>query len=195
MGQMIKKYLPKSIHIIDEINSEQQKISNIFCDAAIDFSNPIATNKYAPIFISNKIPYICGTTGLTKNTIDLPKKLTQYHQTHFTLLPSFDPEFYKICDFIKTINCKKIIIEEFHNKTKKDIPSGCAAYIKKIYSYIPVTIISNRQDIKFFRHIITLILDNKRISINYEVFDRKIYIAGILKALEKISFNGFVERL
>ena len=70
MGQMIKKYLPKSIHIIDEINSEQQKISNIFCDAAIDFSNPIATNKYAPIFISKflvenklkvkKLIFVCG---------------------------------------------------------------------------------------------------------------------------------------
>ena len=196
MGKMIQENIKPPYKIVSCIDEKNQNIDDDYY-AVLDFSTPKATKKFAPIFISKKIPYICGTTGFSEEDKAFFKGLCDIFHSSFKLVSNFDNTFK---DFIESINLikssfKRAIIEEWHYKLKKDLPSGTAITIKNNLKELDVKIISHRVDKVRFIHQVTFYSDSKILTLKHIILNRKAYLKGIIKCLDNLSTNGFKEGL
>lgn len=193
MGEMIKKNIPSPFYIEDSINLSSSLVKDKRYYAVLDFSSPQGTMTYAPIFISRQIPYIAGTTGLTLKMIETLKKLCDEHHSYFNLVPNFNLSFNAFINSLIEVkkNFDSALIEEWHNITKKDLPSGSALAIKDALSPLKVRFVAHRINKTKFIHKVTLFSSTDLYVAKHIVLDRVGYMKGIVYALNNISPSGF----
>ena len=160
-------------------------------DIVVDFSSEEGLLKILSICLKRKLPLISGTTGLSESTYQKiwEASLSIYiiHNENFSEgIKEIKQMLYGISSLLKV---SKIMIEECHNISKKDMPSGTSKMLSSIlFSRFGVKpeIISNRtnQNIGGMHNII-LKLPNQIIEIKHRANSKKIYAIG---ALNEVKF-------
>lgn len=195
-GKIISADLKKDNKIFPVDLEHTFNISNTV-EVAIDFSTRSATMNYVPILLSQGIPCIIGTTGLTDDDVTILKSLTLKNECHCRICSNFDPTFNSFLLALKSIqeHFAKAQIEEWHHKSKLDIPSGSALTIKEYLNKIDSKIISHRCEQFIYKHQVTFINSFTEIRMIHEVKNKKIYATGVRRALKAISCPGFYNGL
>lgn len=177
-------------------------------DILIDFSSNDCLLDYLYFCKKYKKAIIIGTTNLNKISINKIKKAAKKIPIIFS--ENFSIGMSSILSFIKNIskiigNLSDIEIIEYHNKYKKDFPSGTAIAIAKIiaksinldfkncFFYNKKKIINKKQDnvISFScvraknvigEHTVIFFMNGERVEITHRTFDRNIYTKGVIKS-------------
>lgn len=102
-------------------------------DVLIDFSVPISTMRAVEISCKLKVPFICGTTGISEANLD---KIREYSEKIPILYASnFSVTVHLMAAILK--KCSKILSEydvsiiDKHHKSKRDAPSGTSLFLAK----------------------------------------------------------------
>lgn len=195
MGNLISLGFPEHKFIPIDLDHTINNFEQV--DALIDFSTPVATMKYIPICLSKHIPCIIGTTSLSKKERNLLIDIARNNNTHLRLCTNFDPTFKSFLQCINNLKSvfNQIIIEEWHNRSKKDCPSGSAQTIAQTIKPLEPTIISHRCDYFVYKHQVTFINSFTEVRIIHEVRNKKIYLEGLKEAIDSISCPEVFEGL
>lgn len=138
MGSKVLKFLQENavlfefVLINDKTQNVYQKLllSNLVLDFTIkDFSFEVA--KFCA---HHKIPFISGTTGFSDNELIYLDELFKSNQTGCYICPNFSKGINILHDILPHISSyyKDVYIEETHNISKVDAPSGTSLQIKNI---------------------------------------------------------------
>lgn len=133
MGKMIIECLndyenAKATSLYDKDNSIT--LSEFFnsCDVIIDFSSVDGTKSLLEFAKDNKKPLCIGTTGLSKETLNLMREISKDMPILYSTNMSLGVAVLNKLAFIasKTLSEFDAEILEMHHKHKKDAPSGTA---------------------------------------------------------------------
>lgn len=176
-----------SNHIFEEKNAVPPN-----CDAVIDFSTPSSAYRLAKQSLLSHIPFISGTTGLSKKMIQELSSLAISTSTGAFLVSNFDESIEILYDVLKKFDEKdnKIILTEYHHVSKKDCPSGTALSLVEAFNNAHVSLSSIRSNRYQYRHVVQVISDGRKITFEHQIIDKKVYVEGVKKAILKVS--GFV---
>ena len=101
-------------------------------DVWIDFSTPEALSKNLKIATENKTPFVCGTTGFSRQEEELlsaaSKTIPVLWSSNMSIGVAVLNEALKVFSSLKEFDFQ---IEEFHHINKKDKPSGTAITLQK----------------------------------------------------------------
>ena len=152
-------------------------------DIIIDFSHPDSLDKIIKYTKKHNAKVIIGTTGYDKEKMAQIKELSRY--TSVLKSENFSLGIAIIKNMLtsnknKISNYNKTIIER-HNINKKDSPSGTALVLGEILK--TNNFICLRDTDIIGEHTIILENDYEKITIIHEVFNRELFIQGILKSL------------
>lgn len=150
-------------------------------DVLIDFSNPEATMSAISIAAERGVPFVSGTTGLSKENFNTIKKFS-------SIIPVLYASNFSICVqlmFILMKKCSEIlknfdvsIIDKHHNQ-KKDAPSGTALFLAKAVNS-NAQIVSIRAGNIFGEHICDFTGENEMLTISHQSFNRRVYAEGAI---------------
>ncbi len=105
------------------------------CDICVEFTNPQATLKHLEVIKKAQKPFLIGTTGFTKEEMEILKSAGKKIPLLYSANYSFGVNFvFKILkEIIKILpDNYDITLIEIHHKEKKDAPSGTAKRIIEI---------------------------------------------------------------
>ncbi|MEO0097725.1 MAG: 4-hydroxy-tetrahydrodipicolinate reductase [candidate division WOR-3 bacterium] len=105
------------------------------CDICVEFTNPQATLEHLEIIKKAKKPFLIGTTGFTKEEMEILKSAGKEIPLLYSSNYSFGINFiFKILkEIIKILpDNYDITLIETHHKEKKDAPSGTAKRMVEI---------------------------------------------------------------
>lgn len=157
----------------------------------IDFSSPEGTLKFLPQCLKHKIPLVSGTTGFSEE---------QFH--HLTKASEIIPIFYasnfslgiyylqKILQYVcKSLSISSANLIETHHVHKKDRPSGTAKSLLQILheEKIPTHIRSIRREEQIGKHSLELDLQDEKITLSHETFNRRVFAQGAVIASQFIQ--------
>ncbi|MEO0088537.1 MAG: 4-hydroxy-tetrahydrodipicolinate reductase [candidate division WOR-3 bacterium] len=114
--------------------SKLEKVINE-CDICVEFTNPQATLEHLEIIKKAKKPFLIGTTGFTKEEMEILKSAGKEIPLLYSSNYSFGINFiFKILkEIIKILpDNYDITLIETHHKEKKDAPSGTAKRMVEI---------------------------------------------------------------
>ena len=152
-------------------------------DIIIDFSHPNSLDKTIKYIKKYNAKIIIGTTGYNKEKTAQIKELSRYTSVlkseNFSLGVAIVKNML-ISNKNKISNYNKTIIER-HDKNKKDSPSGTALSFGEILETSNFTCLRDSNIIG--EHTIILENDYEKITIIHEVFNRELFIQGVLKCL------------
>ena len=152
-------------------------------DVIIDFSHPNALDKTLKYAVKYNAKILIGTTGYNKEKTAQIKELSEYiavlKSENFSsgialIKKMLISNKNKICTYNKSII-------ERHSKNKKDSPSGTALVLGEILE--TNNFICLRESDVIGEHTIILENDYEKITIIHEVFNRQLFIQGILKSI------------
>ena len=182
---------------MQEVDIDTLPLSQVITDNSIviDFTNKDAAYNHALICLNNNSHFICGTTAIPQEKIELLKRESANKNLHFTFNPNFSLGINPIAKFInslkETFPQTKII--ESHHISKKDLPSGTAILLKN--SLFNDTIIDSiRTTFTSLDHTIILKNEHEEITITHSVKDKLAYAIGVENELIKIinkKNNGY----
>jgi 4-hydroxy-tetrahydrodipicolinate reductase len=113
-----------------EMSMKPDHVSNILPDVVIDFTLPAATVELAASCALNKIPLVCGVTGLGEvEKAALKKAATEIPVLYSANMSIGIQILAKALDALKGADGFDLSIEEIHHRRKKDRPSGTALLI------------------------------------------------------------------
>lgn len=203
-----------NVLIIDNLKD----ILNDF-DMLIDVSSPIWDKNYLLFCVKHNKSMIIVTTSLKKKDINLikivSKKIPIILSTNFSIGLNL---ILKLIEKTSKVigNFSDIEIIDFHHKSKKDSPSGTSLSIGKIITQSIETNVKNcimydkfkktkkrkinkigfssiRSGNTIGEHTVIFSMDNERIEIVHRVFNKKVYVFGIIRAIFWLikKKNGF----
>ncbi|NGX39911.1 MAG: 4-hydroxy-tetrahydrodipicolinate reductase [Chlamydiae bacterium] len=154
-------------------------------DVVIDFSSPEGT--LAAIALDK--PLVCGTTGLSEETMELLKDLSLRVPVLYS--PNFSLAVAALFEICEGIGCKlatlgETTIEEIHHTEKKDSPSGTALKLAALLKIDPTLITAKREGSTTGIHKLKFLLNDEELEIRYEAYSRKAYARGALAAAKFI---------
>ncbi|WMY97238.1 MAG: 4-hydroxy-tetrahydrodipicolinate reductase [Arsenophonus sp.] len=172
----------------------QNNIFNVldYFDTLIDFSEPKSTLYYLNICKKYKKSMIIGTTGFNKEEKkcikNAAKKIPIIYSTNFSIGMNIIFKILKIMTKFLGKNYDIDIID-IHHKNKKDLPSGTTLEIDKTIREIlkkkkidkKINSFSIRNSNIVGEHIIMFSGMEERIKIKHEIFNRKIFVDGVIK--------------
>lgn len=161
-----------------------EEIENIVKNSSvmIDFSSPKISIEVVNICAKNKIPFVCGTTGFSKNDFE---KLKMYSKNIPILYASnFSIGIFLMSQLIKTsekiLNDFDISIIDRHHNKKKDGPSGTTLFLASQLEKNP-QIVSIRAGGIPGDHICSFTSDDEEITISHRSFNRRVFASGAVK--------------
>lgn len=170
-------------------NFENYKLADIL----IEFTDRDANIEHIKHVINEPRKYIIGTTGFTKEDLELIYKLSEktavflsYNFSYaINVLLKFLPLLYQnLLDY-------DLALYEIHHKYKKDKPSGTARMIldrlKRVNSNLNLEIFSHRIGGIFGEHTLIFSNEGEVIEITHRALSRRVFALGVLKALEFIK--------
>ncbi len=167
----------------------------------IDVTSPDGTYQLIKKCIDNKIypKIIVGTTGHTDTQLELIRIYGNYAPIIYC--SNFSNGIQNLVNIIRNLSFKitKIQIKDIHHIHKKDAPSGTAKLLsnelKKVYTTIPISIISTREGEVVGYHEIKLFGINESITLIHNAEDRNIFAKGCIDLIDKIKNkeNGFYQ--
>lgn len=152
-------------------------------EIVIDFSSPEGTKKA----ISLQKPLVCGTTGLSDDTmqelIHLARLVPVIYSPNFSIGITL---CFEILAFLKDKQkfFTNVTIQESHHKNKKDTPSGTALKMGEIMDC--KKILSQRTAEEVGKHEIDFFLANEKISLRHEASSREAFAHGAILAAKYI---------
>ncbi len=155
--------------------------------AVIDFSSPELFDKALNWCLSNKKPFVSGTTALSSIQ---KKKLNQASKK----IPVFYEEnmswgIWQIKKWIQRISNQagRILLEDIHHKNKKDKPSGTALKLKRhlpAFAQKKLKIKSFRKGEEFGTHRFVFFGEEEQVILEHKALSRLLFAGGALKALK-----------
>ncbi len=193
-GSIVYNYLKeKGYKISNEVNLNENNLEEIIVpnSIVIDFTNSEAAFNHANICLNNNSHFICGTTGISEENINIFSKKALEKQLHFVFSPNFSLGIPKIIPFLQELknDFPNSSITESHHISKKDIPSGTALLLQKHLSK-DTPINSIRTTYQTLDHIICLENEYEEIKISHIVKNKLAYAKGVEKELIKILKKG-----
>lgn len=167
-------------------------------EVIIDVSHPDNLEKIARAMQTQPIPLILATTGYTEaqkaQIVGWSRKVPVIMSSNFSIGMTVMNKMLKSCrkEIADYFDCD---IVEIHHSGKRDKPSGSALMLKKTiegqpqdrYGYhkdISITSLRHRQIVG--EHTVILCGDHEEITITHRADSRKIFIHGILEAMDSI---------
>lgn len=199
MGSLIYEKLSKEHDFIKLYDSNEVFDGNLpLADAVIDFSSPVSAYELAKQSLLAHIPFISGTTGLTRKMIEELSTIAANTETGAYIVSNFDESIEILCDCLKKFDSKdnQILLTEHHHWSKKDCPSGTALSLAEAFKISHVSFTSIRSKRYQYKHVIQIVSKERKIVFEHSVTDKKVYIEGVTKALSQVmSFVGLRTRL
>lgn len=202
MGSAIIKALEKSyIPIFQVVDTKHPPhISNTKKPSMIiDFSHPDCLYWIAPYIKEYHIPFIGGTTGYSKNQLEILSELSQhtpiFYDTNYSLGIALLKKIVNSYADLLSLHFQ-IEISELHHKKKKDSPSGTAKQLCQLfepYTNEKISIHSLRGGNSPGTHTIYFLGNGEELIFQHISHQRSIFIDGILQAITflKDKTSGF----
>lgn len=184
MGRLIEQVIAES--------GSAQVVPLEEAQVVIDFSVPEGTLAAVSHCVASNIPLVIGTTGLSPEQ----QQLVQRAATQIPIFQAANMSIgihvlsYLIQEARKNLpDTFDVHIVETHRKHKRDSPSGTALFLgsaleavaKTHVDYTSIRAGENRCD-----HEVWFINANERLKVSHEVFDKRVFAEGALKAAEWI---------
>jgi len=172
------------------------------CDVIIDFSSSSVTAIYAKLAEKHQTPYMTGTTGLSEETFNVLKEVSEnipvLYAANTSLSLVVTKKIAEITASYLQDHDYDISILDKHHKWKQDAPSGTALTLgdailkgndgkhKPSYASIRSGSIIGEHDIQFAGN-------GENIIIQHKVTDRRVFARGAVEAAIWLveSKNGF----
>jgi 4-hydroxy-tetrahydrodipicolinate reductase len=185
--------------IVDELNiskeynlqysydgkSENSLDELLKCDVIIDFSTPKATLDLIRAVKHHKVKIVSGTTGFTdlefSELINLSKSIPILYSANMSIGINIINYLLKILDQ-NLPNDFDIDIIDMHHSEKKDRPSGTALMLQNSIKSRISNIASIRSGQIIGTHELYFSGLDEQIVIKHNVFSRKVFASGALKA-------------
>jgi 4-hydroxy-tetrahydrodipicolinate reductase len=200
MGSKIYEFLRKKESLFEFVLINQStndvftKIKNV--DVVVDFTNRDFTYNLALFCAKNKIPFVSGTTALTNNELDKINQEFIYNSTGAYIIPNFSKGINIIKKTIPLLKIyDDIYIEETHNISKLDSPSGTSIQLKENFNK-DIKIFSKRK--KHYKAIHKIVCQDsyEEFIIIHKVINKFAYGDFVLKAINTVnSFIGLKKEL
>ena len=168
-------------------------------DIFVDFTIAAFSVDACIFMLEKKIPIVVGTTGFSKDDLDLLKSKAENSKTGGIIAPNFSLGivFLYKCLKMATQYFREFAVYEYHHYTKHDNPSGTAHYLADA---IGSTANINVTDIHGFRlpgvlatHTIVMSDETQKIEFVHQSNNRHSFEEGILLAINKVSnLDGLV---
>ncbi len=180
---------------------------NYNIDLLVDFSNEEGFLNALEYSLKHQIPFVSGTTGLSKSTIKKMKECSKTIPIFYSSNMSIGiNSILNLLDNLKDIlNDRKRDIEiiEYHHNQKKDAPSGTALLIAEKISRITKRPINKNFEISYPRkdeirihslrigeiygyHKIIISGNGETIEISHSALSRETFANGVIKAIKFI---------
>ena len=163
----------------------------------IDFTHPDATVENVKL-MKKDMGIVIATTGFTPNQLTNLKRITKSKKIKILYAPNISDGINITMEACKTIhklwqNADIEIIEQ-HFKGKKDMPSGTAKKIAKLFNKSVVTHSVRAGGIVGIHQII-FAKDNQKIVIEHHSFSRKVFAEATKRAVKWLDKqpNGYYE--
>lgn len=186
----------KSFKIVTLLGRENLSDPVPLGDIVLDFSSPQMALSLAQMAKERKIPFITGTTGFSKNEIEILKDIS----TEIPLLVSFNFSlgialFARILKDIPSILGPSwdIQLSETHHKDKVDAPSGTAFRLlealdpdETLRNSGALGVHSLRGGTVVGEHTVSFFGPHETLAITHRSEDRKVFAQGALLSCEKL---------
>ncbi len=178
-GFMLKATAPP----LQAFNKWEEEIIN----GVIDFSSPVLFGGALKWCLSNKKPFVSGTTALSsvqkRQMKSASKKIPIFYEENMSW------GIWQIKNWIKSVSgpIDNILLEDIHHKNKKDKPSGTALKLQKNF---PVSmgkrlkIKSVRKGKEFGTHRILFKSPEEVVLLEHKALSRHLFAGGALQALK-----------
>lgn len=152
----------------------------------IDFSSPELFSKALKWCLSNKKPFVSGTTALNatqkKHLNQASKKIPVFYEENMSW------GIWQIKKWIQKLSnqASDILLEDIHHKNKKDKPSGTALKLKKhlpAFAQKKLKIKSFRKGEEFGYHRFVFSGEEEQVILEHKALSRRLFAGGALKAL------------
>ncbi len=150
-------------------------------DVVIDFTAPDAVMRNIEK-LRDGTGYVIATTGFSEDQLQRLKKYGRLKIIYAANISDGINVVIKLCELLKQIwsNADIAIIEQ-HFKAKKDLPSGTALELAKIFgSQVPIH--SIRAGGITGIHEVILATDDQKINITHESFNKEVFAEGAKRA-------------
>lgn len=152
-------------------------------DVIIDFSNHEAFLKNLDVAVKNKIPFVCGTTGLSEKQFKAlkaaAKKIPILWASNMSMGVNVLNQMLKS---LKPISDYTFSIEETHHVHKKDAPSGTAItiqkHLEKAIKKKVKEVISHREGEVFGQHKVIIQGPEETILLQHDALNRTVFARG-----------------
>lgn len=158
-------------------------------DAVIDFTKAEGAFINAVISLTNHVPILIGTTGLSKEQKACLKKIADHSQTGCILVNNFSYGMNWIKKQIKDLDVffSNTAILETHQHEKKDFPSGTALELAAILHVAKDQIQSYRTEEQFAKHELQFNSEDEQLIITHIVKNRKAYMPLVKDYLARLD--------
>lgn len=197
MGRQFIQFFQQEYNLI-LIHSKGISLKDIIkeVDVVVDFTNAKVAYEHGVIALSNHVPIIIGTTGLSKEQKEILLLLSKHNATGCMMASNFSIGMLwikrNINELSRYFEEGKII--ERHHISKIDSPSGTALNLKRILKVNIMPIISIREDSKIVKHRITLENENEAIMIEHVVKNPSAYMIQLEECIhDVIALRSFIE--
>lgn len=154
-------------------------------DVAIDFTLPEVTREIAGIAAAQRVPLVCGVSGIGPEAEDAIALATR----HIALLydRNMSPGIAVMSKLLRQAVVAlgpdfKAEIRETHHRHKKDVPSGTAIALREALGDDSINIDSRREGEVVGEHTVRFASAGESIEIAHSVSDRRVFAAGALAA-------------
>lgn len=199
MGQSIQSLLPRHTQIygfsrLQNLNGELIEAVQK-SDVVIDFSNPENLRHVTKVCTENKVPLMCGTTGISQEHFDLLKVASKNIPVIYAANTSIGIAILKkavslVATAFNNSNLQNdITISETHHNLKKDAPSGTALALGNAINKIahnPISYSSIRGGNVIGEHTVHFFSNDEVIRLSHECINRNVFAEGAIKAAEWI---------
>lgn len=152
-------------------------------DVIIDFSNHEAFMKNLDEAVKNKVPFVCGTTGLSdkqfKALAKASKKIPVLWASNMSMGVNVLNQMLKS---LRALSDYDFVIDETHHVHKKDAPSGTALtiqkHLEKAIKKKVKDVISHREGEVFGQHKVIVTGPEETLLIQHDALNRTVFAKG-----------------
>jgi len=192
MGEMIQAGMKKKGYtLVEGFNAKASLDKKVEADIAIDFSHADFFDEVLSYCISNKIPLMSGTTGLSDTQLKNIKEAANIIPVLWASNTSVGIQFLRsLLAPLKELADWDFHIIESHHIDKLDSPSGTAKTLAedlKLATGKNIDISALRGGGIFGEHEIRIMGEGETISLKHTALSRKLFSTGAIKAAEFLN--------
>ena len=191
MGKMMQVVLKENDCTFLGIDKENREEAKLFdADVILDFSLNVCLAENLELAQEKNVPIVIATTGHDETNqrliADCSNSIPIFKTANFSIM------FNVLLNLTKQLKVLKdcdFVLEDTHHRHKKDSPSGsCKEIIESLKNNeITPKTYSHRVGEIVGIHEIKIFGDNETLQLKHEVYDRKVFCEGALKACKFIQ--------